>query len=108
LMQGGAAISKDLPPYTMARGYNRICGLNTIGLRRAGISPAERLELKQLYHALFRNGLSLRSSLSNARKDFVSEPARLMMEFVGAATRGVCADVSAVQSEGEETAEAVD
>ena len=38
LMQGGAAISKDLPPYTVARGDNGICGLNTIGLRRAGFT----------------------------------------------------------------------
>src|ERR1051325_4737819 len=38
LMQGGSAISKDLPPYTVARGDNGICGLNTIGLRRAGMS----------------------------------------------------------------------
>src|SRR5919108_6171725 len=36
LMQGGSAISKDLPPYTVARGDNAICGLNIIGLRRAG------------------------------------------------------------------------
>src|SRR5208283_2421091 len=38
LMQGGSAISKDLPPYTVARGGNGICGLNTVGLRRAGLT----------------------------------------------------------------------
>ena len=58
LMQGGAGISKDLPPYTVAQGVNGICGLNTIGLRRAGFTQAERLELKELYHALFRNSQS--------------------------------------------------
>jgi len=98
LMQGGSAISKDLPPYTMARGHNGICGLNTIGLRRAGFAPEDRLELKQLYHALFRNGLNLRMALAKAQKSFPSAPARLMLEFVGAATRGVCADVSNADS----------
>ena len=93
LMQGGSAISKDLPPYTMARGHNGICGLNTIGLRRAGLASAERLELKQLYHALFRNGLNLRTALEQARQNFSSGPARLMLEFVAAAKRGVCCDV---------------
>ena len=46
LMQGGAAISKDLPPFTIAREYNGICGLNVIGLRRAGLTPrrAPRIE----------------------------------------------------------------
>ena len=38
LMQGGSAISKDLPPFTIARGDNRLCGLNIIGLRRAGFT----------------------------------------------------------------------
>ena len=47
IMQGGSAISKDLPPFTVARGDNGICGLNVVGLRRAGFSAAERLELKR-------------------------------------------------------------
>ena len=55
LMQGGAAISKDLPPFCVARGDNGICGLNAVGLRRAGFKVGERLELKRLYHVLFRS-----------------------------------------------------
>jgi UDP-N-acetylglucosamine acyltransferase len=92
LMQGGSAISKDLPPFTVARGDNGICGLNTVGLRRAGFSADERLEIKQLYHALFRSGLGLRRALEAARKKFTSQPAITMMDFLGASKRGVCAD----------------
>ena len=93
LMQGGSAISKDLPPYTVARGDNGICGLNTVGLRRAGFSPAERLELKQLYHVLFRAGTNLQSAVAEARRRFSSTPAKTMLDFVAAASeRGVCAD----------------
>ena len=36
LMQGGSAISQDLPPFTMAHRVNELCGLNVVGLRRAG------------------------------------------------------------------------
>ena len=36
LMQGGSAISKDLPPYTVARGGNRLGGLNSGPLAHAG------------------------------------------------------------------------
>src|SRR6266404_513324 len=93
LMQGGSAISKDLPPYTMARGHNGICGLNTIGLRRAGLPADERLELKQVYRTLFRNGLNLRTALVAAQGNFQSAPARLMLEFIASAKRGVCSDV---------------
>ena len=93
LMQGGSAISKDLPPFTVARGDNGICGLNTVGLRRAGLTPAERLELKRLYHALFRSGLNLRAALAAARQQFTSGPAQVMLEFLAASKRGVCFDV---------------
>jgi UDP-N-acetylglucosamine acyltransferase len=91
-MQGGAAISKDLPPYTVARGYNAICGLNTIGLRRAGVTAAERLELKRLYRALFRQGLNLREALARAKTEFTKGPAKVLLDFALAAHRGICAD----------------
>ena len=94
LMQGGAAISKDLPPYTIARGYNAICGLNLVGLRRAGLGSADRLELKQVYHTLFRNGLNLRTALANAQKNFSREPSKILLSFVAAARRGVCGDTA--------------
>jgi UDP-N-acetylglucosamine acyltransferase len=92
LMQGGSAISKDLPPYTVARGGNGMCGLNTVGLRRAGLSAAVRLELKQLYHLLFRGGAARREAIAEARQRFTSEPARNVIEFVATARRGLCTD----------------
>jgi UDP-N-acetylglucosamine acyltransferase len=105
LMQGGSAISKDLPPYTMARGYNGICGLNTVGMRRAGFSSAERLELKQLYHSLFRNGLNLRAALAEARKSFSSPRAMVLLDFISTAKRSICVEVGGVQIEKDDNAE---
>ncbi len=99
LMQGGSAISKDLPPYTMARGVNGLCGLNTIGLRRAGISPADRLELKSLYHALFRQRLNLRKALVSAQEKFSGEPAKAMLHFIAGSRRGVCSDAGRAEIE---------
>jgi UDP-N-acetylglucosamine acyltransferase len=93
LMQGSSAISKDLPPYTIARYENGMCGLNIVGLRRAGFSPAERLELKQLYHALFRAGQNLRAAVAAAQGRFSTLPARTMLEFMAAPSkRSFCAD----------------
>lgn len=93
IMQGGSAISKDLPPFTMSLRVNEICGLNTLGLRRAGYTEAQRLELRQVYHALFRSGDNLRAAVTAARKRFSSAAAKTMIEFVAGAKRGVCADV---------------
>lgn len=102
MMQGGSAISKDLPPYTVARGDNSICGLNTIGLRRAGFAPTVRLELKQLYRNLFRDGVNLRKALVVARDKFASTEARLMLEFIATSKRGVCFDAGAAADVEEE------
>ncbi len=93
LMQGGAAISKDLPPFTVARGDNGICGLNVLGLRRAGFNAVQRAELKRLYRALFREGLILRAAIDKARKEFTSPACLTMLDFVASAKRGVCKDV---------------
>ena len=93
MMQGGGAISLDLPPYTVASRTNGMCGLNTIGLRRAGLTPAERLELKQVYRLLFRDGLKLSAALPKAQEQFFSAPAKAMLDFVAASKRGVCSDV---------------
>lgn len=99
LMQGGSAISKDLPPFTIARGDNGICGLNVIGLRRAGISAEDRVELKRLYRLLFRDGLPLQEAIRQAKAAFSSEYARIFVEFVASSKRGTCADVGQSPSE---------
>ncbi len=101
LMQGGSAISKDLPPYCIARHDNQICGLNIIGLRRAGFAPAERLELKQVYQILFRSGRRLRPAIEEARARFASGPAVVLLDFAAATKRGLCRDSSSGKLEAE-------
>ena len=90
IMQGGAAISQDLPPFCIASGDNGICGLNTIGLRRNGFGPDERTELKRLYHQLFRSEEGLLKAVAAARGQFSSDAANHLLEFVAASKRGVC------------------
>jgi UDP-N-acetylglucosamine acyltransferase len=94
IMQGGSAISKDLPPFCVAAGINTICGLNTVGLRRAGLTTTERQELKAAYRVLFRSGLNRAAAIARARKDCPGSAARALIEFVAASKRGVCADAS--------------
>jgi len=95
LMQGGAAVSQDLPPFTIATGNNRVCGLNVIGLRRNGYSAADRAELKRLYHELFRSGEKRRDILARANSVFTGEAAKAVLAFVAASRRGFCTDIGA-------------
>ncbi len=94
MMQGGSAVSKDLPPFTVALHQNEICGLNIIGLRRAGFTSEQRLQLKAAYRLLFRSGKNLRAAIAEAQTQFADGPARTLVDFVATAKRGVCSDVS--------------
>jgi UDP-N-acetylglucosamine acyltransferase len=94
LMQGGSAISKDLPPYTIARHDNQIAGLNVIGLRRADLNATDRLELKRAYLAIFRGNVPIRKAAEQSAAQFSNPHAGALIDFVLASKRGVCADTS--------------
>jgi UDP-N-acetylglucosamine acyltransferase len=105
MMQGGSAVSKDLPPFTIALHQNEICGLNIIGLRRAGFTSEQRLQLKAAYRLLFRSGKNLRAAITEAQSQFPDGPARTLVDFVATAKRGVCSDVSGKKEKSQDEAE---
>jgi UDP-N-acetylglucosamine acyltransferase len=103
MMQGGSAISQDLPPFTnVAHGFNELCGLNIVGLRRAGFSAEQRMELKKIYHLLFRSGKNLRERTEEARKNFSSPAANVLLDFVAGTKRGLCSDTGRVNNQSED------
>jgi len=89
MMQGGSAVSQDVAPFTVARGVNGIAGLNVVGLRRAGFSAADRLELKKLYHLLFRSGKRMSDAVAEGREKFLTPGARTLLDFVTTSKRGI-------------------
>ena len=99
LMQGGSAATVDLPPFCVMRDVNVLCGINIVGLRRAGLGSEERLELKRLYHALFRSGQRLSVALAAARSHYKGDRARALLDFVATAKRGVCVDCGGMDGE---------
>lgn len=101
MMQGTAGISKDLPPFCVARGPNGMCGLNTVGLRRAGFSSEQRLALRRLYHHLFRTRDRLRVALESARAAFTDPACVELLDFVAASRRGIVRDTG-ISAESED------
>lgn len=63
MFRGNAGASQHVPPFCIVRGINELVGLNVIGMRRAGFSSAERLQVKQAYQLLYRQGLTPRAAL---------------------------------------------
>jgi len=90
-VQGNSAFSKDIPPYTLAAIHNSVAGLNTIGLRRAGLSAAERQEAKDAFRLLYRSGLNTKQALAEAAKRQWGPIGTEFFNFIEAAKkRGIC------------------
>ena len=64
-----------------------------MGLRRTGLTAAQRMELKKAYRVLFRSGQNMRAALAEAQKEFDSPVVKTLLDFVAASKRGICADV---------------
>ena len=87
ITQGLSGIGQDLPPFLLAAQRNSVVGLNTLGLRRAGYSAAEREELKRAFKLLYRSGYNTRQALEKADEGEWGERGRAFFEFVRQAGR---------------------
>ena len=90
MMQGNAAVSQDLPPYTLGFGVNKLCGLNIVGLRRAGFTPEQRQELHHHYKRIFLEGNNIGKTVQEALSRSPGDKARTLLEFIAGSARGVC------------------
>lgn len=91
ICQGLSGFSKDIPPFTTAAEINGLAGLNAVGLRRAGLSTAERAEIKAAFTILYRRGLNTAQALAASREQAWGEAAQSFWDFVaGAKKRGLC------------------
>jgi len=86
MCQGNSAISQDVPPFSILTGRNTLAGLNVVGLRRAGMDSAVRLELKRAWHAAFDSATGpVKSAVQALAAVPWSGPARQFLEFIAAA-----------------------
>lgn len=90
ITQGNSGFGQDIPPFVIGAQRNEVAGLNVIGLRRAGFSPAERDEIKRAFRLLYRSGLNARQALERSREMEWGALGREFFEFVNAAgKRGI-------------------
>lgn len=91
ITQGASGFGKDIPPFTLAAGRNTVVGLNAIGLRRAGLDPGQRQEIKNAFKLLYKSGLNTAQALDAAADLDWGPEAREFFDFVREAKkRGIC------------------
>lgn len=92
IIGGCSRVVQDIPPYSTCVGYPaKVFGLNTEGLRRAGISQESKEHLHRAFRLLFHSGLSM----SHAVKEVAHEVNHCpevdhLLTFIRQSKRGVC------------------
>ncbi|MEY2498906.1 MAG: UDP-N-acetylglucosamine acyltransferase [Verrucomicrobiota bacterium] len=91
--------TRSIPPFVTAVA-NYALGINSVGLRRAGISAAERADIKRAFKLLYRSGLNTKQALDKAKEMQFKLPARELFDFVAdAGARGFVAYRSGLESD---------
>ena len=92
MVGGMSRLTQDVLPFTLAEGYPcTTFGLNSVGLKRAGMSAETRQVLKSAYRLLFRSKLLVADAIKQM-KDTLA-PCQELEEFIKFAEtmeRGFC------------------
>ena len=92
MIGGNSKIVQDCLPFVVTDGFpGRACGLNKVGLKRAGVDSTTMQNLKQAYRLLLRSNLTLEAALEEM--EGISDPmVRYLSDFIRSSTRGFCHD----------------
>ena len=86
MVSGGLRIPKDVPPF-MTVGPAGVIGVNVVGLRRAGLGSAERLELRECHRILYRSELHFPEAIERVAQLVRTDPGRRVVEFLRAPSK---------------------
>lgn len=92
IIGGCSKIIQDVPPFSMVDGHPaKVYGINSIGLKRAKISPRSIARLKAAFKILFKMKLSTTTALRRIKKEIPRDVyVQYLIEFVKSSKRGVC------------------
>lgn len=95
MIGGGLRVPKDVPPYVLAGQEPLIFqGLNAVGLRRRGFTPASIDALDKAYSLLYASKLNVSQAVTKIKEDatlFSVAEVKVVLDFIAASTRGIIA-----------------
>ncbi len=90
MVAGLSGIAQDIPPYLMADGHRaEAVGLNVVGLRRAGFSPAQRKAIKLAYRVIYQSDLKLQDAREKLKTSAPTTEVSHIIEFIEGSERGI-------------------
>lgn len=105
MVGGTSGLMQDAPPFMMVFGPApaRVININHIGLKRNGVPAEIRMHLRQAFHFLYRQGLTIESALRKIEEELpMSEYLAYLVNFYRTSQRGICRATLAVSETGKE------
>jgi len=93
MTSGLSAITRDLAPFLMVSGRDRVSGLNLVGLKRRNSSRESIRSLKRFFHELFHTYGNIREQahrLLETEDTSLTPEGRAFLEFFEEGKRGFC------------------
>ena len=89
---GCSKVVQDIPPFMMVDGHPaRAFGIKSIGLDRAGYTPADKSAIKKAFKIIFKSGLILKNVIKQIQTDIPSSPPiQTILSFLESSERGIC------------------
>jgi UDP-N-acetylglucosamine acyltransferase len=91
LLSGASATSKDMPPFWVMQDVNCVRGINTIGMRRAGMMATEIQAVRRAFAFIYKDRLPIPVALLRMEAELGhSSAVREIIEFIRRSKRGIC------------------
>ena len=92
MIGGASAVTKDVPPYTLAQGnHAKLFGLNIVGLKRRNFDEKNIKAITEAYRIIFRSSLLLATAIKKVETEVEDLPeVRNFIKFIKESERGVC------------------
>ncbi len=91
MLQGGALVNKDIPPFVKAgREPIAYAGVNSIGLRRRNFTNEQISEIQEIYRYLYLSGMNFSDAIDRIEAELPATKERdEIILFVRNAKRGI-------------------
>jgi UDP-N-acetylglucosamine acyltransferase len=90
MIQGGALIGQDVPPYITVTYTNQFAGINRVGLSRRGFTADQIETIHRAARILFQSGLNFVNGCEEVERQVSQSPERdRLVAFIRASKRGV-------------------
>jgi UDP-N-acetylglucosamine acyltransferase len=87
MLSGGSRMVMDLPPFMMGHGDSDCVGINRIGLRRAGYTSKQIMEVRAAYRLLYLTGMGFTKAIQQLETSSPNELVQEIIDFIKAPSK---------------------